>query len=89
MSDITTEKINRRREMRPERISLGDQDAVRNDVLAKEQGVSERTLNREDKDDAPYMYFGGVKYRPERDYRAFLVSRIKHKKPAAKKRAAS
>ena len=89
MSTITSEKAHRRRALRPERISLGDQDAVRNDILAREQGVNERTINREDVEGAPFMYFGGVKYRPERDYRAFKTSRIKYKKPAAKKRRAS
>ena len=59
-----SEKTIRRREARPERISLGDQDAVRNDIVAKEEGSSERTLNRKDKDGAPFMYFGGCKYRP-------------------------
>ncbi len=83
-----SEKSIRRREARPERISLGNQDAVRNDIVAKGEGSSERTLNRKDKDGAPFLYFGGCKYRPERDYQEFMTSRILRMQPA-KKRAAS
>lgn len=69
----------RRRSKRPERIDLGDDEAVRNDILAKEEGTSERTLNRGDKDGAPYLFIGGVKYRPYREYKQYLASRIQRK----------
>jgi hypothetical protein len=34
-------------------------------------GESERTVNSRDKDGAPYIMIGGVKYRPLREYLAF------------------
>ncbi len=44
---ITPTKVNRR-DQRPERIDLGDgEEAVRNDLIAKEQGATERTINRD------------------------------------------
>lgn len=67
----------RRREMRPERIDLGDGDeAVRNDVIAKGEGVSERTLNRGDAEGDPFLMFGGVKYRPLRRHQEFRRTQI-------------
>jgi hypothetical protein len=57
---------------KPERVPLGDgEEAVRNDVIAKQFGESLRTVNAKDKDGAPYLMIGGVKYRPLREYLAF------------------
>lgn len=71
-----------RRAQRPERIDLGDDEGLRNDLVAKQQGVSERTLNRGDAKGAPFIMIGGVKYRPIRAYRQFLASQIQvHGRP--------
>ena len=59
----------RRRALRPERIALGDDVAVRNDLVALEEGVSERTLNRGDALGAPFLMVGGVKYMPLAAYK--------------------
>ena len=78
------------RSERPERIPLADgEEAVRNDLVAKEQGTSERTVNRDDAKGAPYLYFGGVKYRPIKEYRAFLVGRIQRRGQAPQRRRRS
>jgi hypothetical protein len=71
----------RRREAKPERLRIGDETFVRNDIKAREQGVCERTLNRLDCDGAPYLFVGAVKYRPETRYDAFLLGRIQQHKP--------
>ena len=45
---------------RPERIDIGDDVLIRNDVIAKTEGTSERTVNRNDPRGAPYVrVFGG------------------------------
>jgi hypothetical protein len=75
------------RASKPERITVGDETFVRNDVLAKEQGASERTINRLDAEGAPYTYLAGVKFRPLERFHAFLLSRIRVRKPP-KRRAA-
>ena len=81
------------RQMRPERISLGDDELVRNDLIARDQGTSERALNRSDAKGAPFTYIAGVKYRPLKQYQEFLAAqiqvlgqdrqRLKHKKVLA------
>jgi hypothetical protein len=70
----------RRREMHPERITVGGEVFIRNDILAREQGESERSLNRGDKDGAPYRFFGGVKYRPQRLHAKFIMKTIQVRK---------
>jgi hypothetical protein len=77
----------RRRQTRPERIVVGDEIFARNDVLAARYGVSERTLNRGDAEGAPFLFFGGVKYRPEKRYDAFILSGIKQTEPPKRRRA--
>jgi hypothetical protein len=74
-----TENVGRRkRGSKPERIPLGDgEEAWRNDIVASDFGESERTLNRMDKDGAPYLYCGGCKYRPINAFRAYRASLIK------------
>jgi hypothetical protein len=86
--DTEQQKLDpRRREAHPERIVIGDEVFVRNDIKAKAQGESERSLNRGDKDGAPYRFFGGVKYRPERRYDQFVLKSIKEDgRPPAPKR---
>ncbi len=87
--DISTqEPLDKRcREAHPERIVVGDETFARNDVLAKRYGVSERTLNRGDRDGAPFRFFGGVKYRPEERYDAFVLNGIQTQKPRPPKRS--
>jgi hypothetical protein len=57
---------------------------VRNDVVAGDEGNCERTLNRRDKDGAPYIYIGGVKYRPIERYHEFMLGRIQVHQPPTK-----
>jgi hypothetical protein len=80
----------RRREAHPERITVGDEVFIRNDVLARAQGESERSLNRGDARGAPYRFFGGVKYRPERLHAEFVLNSIQsHKPPQSQRRKQS
>jgi hypothetical protein len=76
----------RRRAARPERILIGDEQMVRNDVLAQEQGVSERSLNRGDAHGAPYIMLFGVKYRPLRRYHEFLLKQIQIRNQSSRRR---
>jgi hypothetical protein len=71
----------RRREAHPERITVGDEIFLRNDVQAKQLGCSERSINRGDKHGAPFLFIGGIKYRPEQRYAAFLMSGIQVRNP--------
>jgi hypothetical protein len=73
----------RRREAHPERIVVGDETFIRNDKLAEEYGVSERSINRGDRDGAPFRFIGGVKYRPKRRYDQFILNGIQEQKPQA------
>jgi hypothetical protein len=75
---VTIERVGRRgRSSKPERIPMaGGDTAVRNDIVALEVGETERTLNKGDREGAPYVYFGGVKYRPINEFRAFRSSKI-------------
>jgi hypothetical protein len=80
--DTTEQQLDpRRREVHPERITVGGEVFIRNDILAREQGESERSLNRGDKDGAPYRFFGGVKYRPQRLHAEFIMKAIQVRKP--------
>jgi hypothetical protein len=76
----------RRREAHPERITIGGETFVRNDILAREQGESERSLNRNDARGAPFRFFGGVKYRPLRLHAEFVMRTIQNRKPPPSKR---
>jgi hypothetical protein len=73
---------------RPERIPIPGDELVRNDLIAKEDGVTERTLNRGDKEGDSYTYVGGVKYRPYKKHKEYLASRIRRLNPARAARAA-
>ena len=76
------------RAARPERIDIGTDMLVRNDLIAKQQGTSERTVNRGDADGAPFIYIGAVKYRPEKGYQIYLAGRIQRRGQAPKRRRA-
>ena len=76
----------RHRSTRPERITLGGIEYVRNDVLARELDVCERTINRDDIVGAPFRYFGGCKYRPAEQYADFIERGIQTRKPPSSKR---
>ena len=78
-----------RRANRPQRIDIGDDELVRNDLIAKEQGTTERTLNRDDARGAPFTYVGGVKYRPIHAYKKFLAGKIKVRGQPPKRRRRS
>ena len=67
------------RSTRPEHIDIGTDVLVRNDVIAKQYGTSERTINRGDAEGAPFVKIGGVKYRPQKGYQEFLASRIQRR----------
>jgi len=71
----------RRREAHPERITLGGEELLRNDVQASELGCSERSIDREDKRGAPFIFIGGIKYRPARRFAEFMLGRIQVRKP--------
>jgi hypothetical protein len=76
----------RRRELHPERVVVGDETFIRNDIQAKQLGCSERSVDRGDKDGAPFVFIGGIKYRPERRYAAFFMKRIQEGRPQAARR---
>ena len=79
----------RRREAHPERITVGGENGeifVRNDVLARELGESERSLNRADRLGSPYRFFGGVKYRPLRLHAEFVMRTVQVRRSQAGKR---
>jgi hypothetical protein len=78
-SKTTWQRGTRPRAERPERIPLGDDTLVRNDIIAAIYGSSERALNRGDAAGAPLVYVAGVKYRPERGYQEFLTSQIQRR----------
>jgi hypothetical protein len=85
--DTTEQRLDpRRRELHPEQIVVGDETFIRNDKMAERHGVSERTVNRGDRDGAPYRFFGGVKYRPRSRYEQFILNSIREGKPRAPKR---
>jgi len=68
-----------RRADRPERIEIGDDTLVRNDLIAGMMGTSERDVNRGDAHGAPYTYVGGCKYRPLKAYHQYLSARIQRR----------
>jgi hypothetical protein len=91
MSDVHAVKFGagrRARETHPERIDLGNDTAVRNDLIAREQGATIRTVDRDDARGAPYILIAGVKYRPINAYRAFLAGKVvvRNQKSARRKR---
>jgi hypothetical protein len=79
----------RRREAHPEHIIAGGRTYERNDIAAKKYSESERSANRRDPKGAPYVFFGGVKYRPQPDYDNFIAGTIKQRKPLKPRKASS
>jgi hypothetical protein len=75
----------RRREMHPEYILVGGETFERNDATARRYGVSERTVNRGDREGAPYAFVGAVKYRPKERYDAHILSRIVESRPESQR----
>jgi hypothetical protein len=73
----------RRREMHPERITVGSKIYERNDIAAARLGETERTANKRDRDGAPFQYLGGVKYRPLPDWDEFILSGIRRRNTEA------
>jgi hypothetical protein len=76
----------RRREAHPERITIANETFERNDIRAKNLCMSERSLNRGDAQGAPYVFLGGVKYRPVERHDAFILASIQQRKPPSPKR---
>jgi|SRR6516162_11309716 hypothetical protein len=82
MDTSTKQRVDpRSREAHPERIVVADETFLRNDKMAEKHGVSERTLQRDDARGAPYRFFGGVKYRPEKRYDTFILDSIQTRVP--------
>jgi hypothetical protein len=78
----TAEQLDKRCKLaRPERIDIGDDELIRNDLIAKIEGTSERTVNRGDVRGAPFTLIGGVKYRPIKRYQAWRAAGIKPEQP--------
>ena len=75
----------RRRALKPACIDIGSDDLIRNDIVATEDGVSERTLNRGDAKGDPFIYIGGVKYRPRRGHHEFRASQIQRRSQAPRR----
>ena len=71
----------RSRSARPERIDIGDDELVRNDLIAQMEGTSERTVNRGDARGAPFALVGNVKYRPIKRYWAWRAAGIIERRP--------
>jgi hypothetical protein len=73
------------KKMRPERIVVGDEVFERNDLTAARYGGSERTINRGDRQGAPYRFFNGVKYRPVKRYEDYVLRGIQQFEPSPKR----
>jgi hypothetical protein len=84
--DARTELPAARRDARPERIDLGDDIAVRNDIVAASEGRTERALNAEDARGAPFVIISKVKYRPIKRYREYLASKIQQRNQKRRRR---
>jgi hypothetical protein len=76
----------RDRRAHPERIAIGSETFERNDIRAKKLCMSERSLNRGDAQGAPYVFLGGIKYRPVERHDAFILASIQQHKPPSPKR---
>jgi hypothetical protein len=65
------------RSERPERLVLGGEEMVRNDVLANDLHTSVHAIDSGDRDGAPYIKLFGIKYRPLRLYHEYLLRQIR------------
>jgi hypothetical protein len=82
VNDSTDTAIDPRcKEAHPESIEVGGTTFQRNDIVAKRYGETERTVNRKDRDGAPYTFFGGIKYRPQPDFDNFILARCIKRAP--------
>lgn len=79
----------RRREAHPEQIIIGDETFDRNDISAKRYAESVRSHNRRDKEGAPYLFLGGVKYRPRERLAAHILRGIQPIEPTKRRRGAA
>jgi hypothetical protein len=61
---------------RPEYLEIGGKKFERNDLTAARTSENEKTVNRRDKQGAPFLMIAGCKYRPVEAYDAFLLSQI-------------
>jgi hypothetical protein len=77
----------RDRRAHPERITIGGETFERNDIRAKTLCMSERSLNRGDARGAPYVFLGGIKYRPVGRHDAFILSGIQQHQPPKRRKA--
>ena len=74
--DFSEQRLDpRSRKAHPEQIRVGDETFIRQDKLAEEYGVSERSIDRGDREGAPFRFIGGVKYRPKKRYDQFILDR--------------
>jgi hypothetical protein len=78
-----------RRSARPEQIDLGDDTGIRNDIVAREYGVTERALNGDDADGAPFIIYKKVKYRPIKAFRAYPAGKITIRNQKPRRRGAA
>jgi hypothetical protein len=62
--------------VKPERIIIGADTFIRDDIIAAECGISKRTLARADAKGAPHVFIGGMKYRPRKVFDAFMAAQI-------------
>jgi hypothetical protein len=83
MNILSTEaSVARAKLSRPERIVIGDEEFLRNDLAAEQQGACKRTIDRDDAKGAPFAFFAGVKYRPLKRYNEWLLAnRIQRRNP--------
>lgn len=85
-SDHTTVRSGpgrRRRETKPERLTIGGREFLRGDIYAGERGESERTVDRRG---GPYILIGGVKFRPPAENDELILAGMKGNQPPAKRR---
>jgi hypothetical protein len=75
----------RARAAHPKTLNIGGEDFDRNDVAAEQLGECERTLNRRDRQGAPFIFLGGIKYRPRQRLADYLLGTIKAKKTKGRK----
>ena len=85
-SNSHDQPLDKRARAHPEHIAARGIDYERNDVAARKYFESERSANRRDKKGAPYVFLGGVKYRPQPHYDQFIASTIKQHQPQPPKR---
>jgi len=82
--------IDRQLHPAPERITLGDDELVRDDVFHVEvlAGANRRTGRRYEADGLPFIFIRGMKYRPLREGREWLANQIRrpNQKRASKSR---